>query len=471
MAILYKQTILGGMYEMRLKKVGVLLLSAVMTMQLMACAGTSTKGDTKDTITTTEDKTSDDTSKKEDVKEEAKEEVTITIWHQSVTDTDPVKKIIEDSVEDYKKLHPNVTIVQEGVTGEQYKTKIKTAFAAGEAPDISYMFGGGSFVKPYIDAGYLLPIDEYLTSDVKEKILDGMLENCTYNGKIYTFPTITFLANLYCNTEMFEKAGATYPTTWTELLDAVDKLKAAGYNPIILGEKDRWPGMYWFDIISARQVGNPAIMEAFKDPTKFNSEGFVKAAEKMQELVNAGAFNQTMLSMSYDEMVSGFAAGQGAMLFQANWIHPNFENEDAVTNGKVKAIAFPIIEGAAGTATEFSGGSSDGYYINANTKHPKEAYEYLAYLSERIGIEGYEAGAGLPCWDASSVDASKLSPLSQQSAQLMETGTSYITWWDNILSADDSESYKNLVAELLALKITPQEFAEKMSKLQPSELY
>ena len=130
------------------------------------------------------------------------EEITLTIWHQSVADTDPVKKIIEDSVEEYHELHPNVTIEQDGVTGEQYKTKIKTAFAAGEAPDISYMFSGGSFVKPYIDAGYLLPIDDYVSEDTLNKVLPGMLDGCTFNEKLYTLPTVTFLANLYCNTEM-----------------------------------------------------------------------------------------------------------------------------------------------------------------------------------------------------------------------------------------------------------------------------
>lgn len=148
-----------------------------------------------------------------------------------------MKKIIEDSVEEYHKLHPNITIEQDGVTGEQYKTKIKTAFAAGEAPDISYMFSGGSFVKPYIDAGYLLPIDEYLSEETKSKVLPGMLDGCTFDGKVYTLPTVTFLANLYCNTEMFDKAGAKIPTTWDELLEAIEKLNDAGMTPIMMGEK------------------------------------------------------------------------------------------------------------------------------------------------------------------------------------------------------------------------------------------
>lgn len=448
----------------RLKKVSALLLCATMLSQLMACGNATETGNTPESTEVVSDGGAETTSGSE-------EQITITIWHQSVADTDPVKKIIEDSVEEYHALHPNVTIVQDGVTGEQYKTKIKTAFAAGEAPDISYMFSGGSFVKPYIDAGYLLPIDDYLSDDTLGKVLPGTLDGCTFDGKVYTLPTVTFLANLYCNTEMFEDAGAKIPTNWEELLEAVEKLSAAGYTPIIMGEKDRWPGMYWYDIISARTASNAGIEDAFRDPTLFNTEPFIEAAAKLQELVKAGAFNDNMMSMSYDEMIEGFAAGQGAMVFQANWVHPSFLADTATTNGKVVCVPFPVIEGGAGSITEFSGGSSDGYYINANCEHPEEAVAYLEYLSEKIGLVGYQEGAGLPCWDTTGVDTSGLTSLDKESAALMETGTSYISWWDNILSAEDSETYKDLVAQLMALKITPEEFGEAMSKLQPSEFY
>ncbi|MGB8453125.1 MAG: extracellular solute-binding protein [Anaerocolumna sp.] len=454
----------------KMKKLCALFLTGMIAMQLVAC------GNVKTTENVVEDATENaaENVKTEDTKsDEAKsgEGVNLTIWHQSVSDTDPSKAIITASLEEYHKTHPNVTIVQDSVTGEQYKTKIKTAYAAGEAPDISYMFGGGSFVKPYIDAGQLLPIDEYLTEDIKSKLLDGMLENCEYSGKIYTLPSITFLANLYCNRQMFEDAGAKYPATWTEFVDACKKLKAAGHTPIIIGEKDRWPGMYWYDIIAQRQAGNAAVMSAFKNPKEFNSQPFIKAAEKMQELVKIGAFNDSMLSMSYDEMIPGFAAGQAAMVFQANWIHPTLEDESAVTYNNIDVMAFPVFEDGAGTATEFYGGGTDGYYINAKTEHPDVAVDYLFYLSQKIGREGYAAGAGLPCWNTEGVDESSLTALTKGSAALMETGTSYITWWDNILTPEGSETHKDLIAELLALRISPEEFAEKMSQLDPSQLY
>lgn len=456
----------------RTRRLSALLLGAVMTFSLAACGQTApAAGGASESAEAATQADAGEAEATEDTAEESTEPITLTIWHQSVADTDPVKKIIESSVDEYHELHPNITIEQEGVTGEQYKTKIKTAFAAGEAPDISYMFSGGSFVKPYIDAGYLLPIDDYLDQGVVDKVLPGMMDGCMFDGKVYTLPTITFLANLYCNTSLFEKAGAEIPTTWDELLAAVEKLRAAGITPVMMGEKDRWPGMYWYDIISARTAGNAELEKAFADPTRFNSEPFIEAAEKLQELVKAGAFNDNMMSMSYDEMLEGYAAEQGAMIYQANWIHPAFEDDAAASKGHNKCVVFPVIEGDPGTSTEFSGGTSDGYYINANTEHPKEAVEYLEYLSERIGREGYEMGAGLPCWKVDGADTSGLRSLDVESSDLMATGTSYIGWWDNILSADDSETYKDLVAQLMALKITPEEFAESMSKLSPSEFY
>jgi len=407
----------------------------------------------------------------EEVAEAASDEqITITIWHQSVADTDPVKKIIEESVTEYHELHPNITIEQDGVEGEQYKTKIKTAFVAGEAPDLSYMWAG-SFVKDFVDAGFLMPIDDYVSAETMAKVRPGTIEGSTFDGKVYSFPTVTFLANLYCNKEYFDAAGAKIPETWDELLDAIAKLKAAGYTPIMMGEKDLWPGMYWMDIIAARTASNAHIEAAFADPSKFNAPEFVDAAAKLQELVKAGAFNDNYLSTSYTEMVEGFCAGQAAMLFQANWVHPAINDDAAPTKDKVVCVPFPEIPGGLGNATEFSGGSSDGYYVNAQTEHPKEVVEYLEYLSEKIGTLGFQMGAGLACWDTSNTDLSVLTSLDKESAALMENGTSYIGWWDNVLSAEDSDTYKQLVAEVMALKITPEEFAEKMSKLSPSALY
>ncbi|WP_338707483.1 extracellular solute-binding protein [Paenibacillus amylolyticus] len=401
---------------------------------------------------------------------ESNGKIKLTLWDQSVGNTDPSAKLLPEIVEKWNSEHPDIQVERTGTTGEQYKTKVKTSIAAGEAPDLFYGMGGGSFMQPYIKSGNVLEISSYLTDDIKERMGPGMAEAINMDGKIYTLPVYTHIANLYVNTELFEQAGAKIPTTYNELLDAVSKLKAAGITPAVIGEKDRWPGMYWYDIIAMRQAGNAAVMEAFKDPSKWDSPDFVAAATKMQQLAQAGAFNSSMFSMSYDEMLGAFNAGNGAMMFQANWVNAGIEDPSSAVKGKVKVIPFPVFEDGKGTNTEIFGGAVDGFYINQNTKHPKEAVEFLMYLSEQLGTQGFLAGAGLPSWKTDALDTSSLSSLDLSAADIMKTATSFIAWWDNILPAESAEAHKNLIAQLLAGDVTPEEFCKQMAQLKPTEL-
>ncbi|HBF36469.1 MAG TPA: ABC transporter substrate-binding protein [Firmicutes bacterium] len=402
-------------------------------------------------------------------KESAKS-VTLTLWDQSVGETDPTAKILPEVVKAWNKAHPNIQVQRTGTVGEQYKTKIKTALAANEAPDIFYGMGGGSFMQPYIEGGNILALDPYIAKATIAKMRPGMLKACQVKGTLYTLPCYTHIASLYVNTELFQKAGAKIPTNFTEFLTAVKKLRAKNITPAVIGEKDRWPGMYWFDIIAMRQAGNAACIAAFKNPEKFNSPAFVEAANKLQELAKAGAFNTSMFSMSYDEMLGAFNAGNAAMMVQANWVNAGIDAATSKTKGKVKAVIFPAFSDGDGKSSEFFGGGQDGYYVSKSTKSPKEAAEFLDYLSEQLGTKGYLAGAGLPCWKTVGLNTSGLSDLDKTDAKMLETATSFITWWDNILPAEAAETHKNLIAELLASKITPKDFCQQMSQVKATAL-
>ena len=442
------------MKKLLLKALGV-TTALSLVVSLGACGG----GATEDTA---------NSSAKESVAVESAKPVKLTMWHQWVAETDPSTNSLKNNLKIWKEKHPEIEIEADGVTGEQYKTKIKTALAANEAPDIFYMWGG-SFVSPYIKAGNILPIDQYLDDTTKNKLVGGTLDSCTFDGKVYSVPMFTFIANFYCNTELFAKANAKIPTNFDELLQAVKALRAAGITPAVIGEKDRWPGMYWFDIIAMRQAGNQACMEAMKDPKKFDSPDFIEAAAKLQKLVDEKAFNDNMFSTSFEDMRNSFTQGKAAMLYQGAWVDVSIEDQNAATKGKVQAVAFPVFADGKGEVTDFYGGGIDSFYINAKTAAPKEAAEFLLFISEAAGKEGFLNGSGLPAWKTDGLDTSKLSDLSKQSGALMETGKSFIPWWDTVLPATSSETHKNLIAELLAKKITPEQFCKEMAKVEPAE--
>lgn len=398
-------------------------------------------------------------------KKEKTEPRTLRLWNQWVDTSDSDSNPLKDAIREWNDKNPEVQVQDFSWNGEQYKSKIKTALAAGDAPDLFYMWSG-SFVGPFIDEGNILPLDPYLDNETLDRLIPGVIDCCKYNGKIYSLPTYRFIANLYCNTELFKKAGAKIPQTYDELLRAVERLRSNGIVPIVVGEKDRWPGMYWYDILAMRQAGSPACRSALEVPILFDGQDYKDAAAKLLQLVENKAFNDDALNSSFKDMVNEFTRGNAAMMYQGNWVESNIEDAGSKVKGKVIAVPFPTIRDGGGNRTEIYGGITDGYFININTQYKQDAVKVLEFISEKSGKKGYLSGAGLPCWKMDDLNKSQLSPLTKQTTQIMESGTSFISWWDTILPAMDAETHKELVAELFDRRLSPEKFVKRMAQLK-----
>ncbi len=394
--------------------------------------------------------------------------VTIQLWYWSILRPDLGTDQYRTLIDDWNAERTDIHIEATAYDMEEYRSKIKTSLAAGEAPDMFYMWSG-SFVRPYLRTGNMLPIDAYLTGDVKARIKPGMLEACMDGGKTYSVPIYTFIANLYCNTELFEQAGAVIPKTYEELLAAVKTLRSGGITPIALGEKDRWPGMYWYNILAMRHAGLQGASQALQYPALFERAAFLEAAEKLLELHENGAFSENAFEMGFVDMLDSFRNGEAAMMYQGDWVAATIEDESSPTKDVVTLVPFPVVPGGDGSAYEFLGGNIDSYYIRADTEHPDEAVEVLLDLSERAGKEGEAAGLGISCWKIAPDESAQTPPLAAQSVALMETGRGYLGWWDTILPAASAETHKSLVADLLDGRVTPEEFTTEMAKLVGSQ--
>ncbi|HPD00545.1 MAG TPA: ABC transporter substrate-binding protein, partial [Acetivibrio sp.] len=71
---------------------------------------------------------------------------------------------------------------------------------------------------------------------------------------------------------------------------------------------------------------------------------------------------------------------------------------------------------------------------------------------------------GVPGWIV-QVDDSKVSPMVKQMVSMTQDSTAWILWWDVFLEGEDAEIHKNLVVELIAGQISPEDFAKEMQKL------
>lgn len=440
----------GRIMNKYISKMMCFVLAGTMVLSLAACGnGTSTGAN----VETGANGTTENTDKK----------TTLKLWHIWASESETQKKPFEQIIKDFENENPNIKIEVDSYENETYKTKIKTAISVQEGPDVFFTWGAG-FAKPFVSSNSVLPLDDYLSDGTKEKISTGTLDNFTFDNKIYGLPMYLWSAVLYCNQELFDKNGVKIPETYDELLSAVEVFNKKGIIPMTCGEKERWPGMFYQNILAIRTAGVKMCNEALNGETSFEQPEFVESAARLEELVKAKAFDRGVMALTKDESEASFKLGKVAMYYMGNWAAGSFDADGSQIAGKIVCKNFPSISGASGDPDSFLGGSIESFMINANTASKDEAVKLVKYISEKMSEQAAVFGYGLPAWKG-EVDSSKLSPTNAQIFELVKGSTGFVLAWDTFLEGADADTHKSLVAEIFASTKTPEHFASEMQRL------
>lgn len=434
----------------KLKKGLALLLVLALAIGISACTATS------------EPPSADQTPSPPLASQSAEDPITLTLWSQWSSDADGMKAPLDTVLADFQREHPNIKVEMDTINTEAYKQKVKVASAADELPDVFFSWGAG-FAKPFVEAGKVLDLTSYVDNGVKEKLLAGTLDNFTYGDKIYALPSYMWLGVLYCNKDLFEKNNIKLPDTYDDLLVAVEAFNKLGITPVAVGEKELWPGIQWQNALAMRTAGVDACVKALSKEASFDTPEFAASGNKLTELVKAGAFSPGCMGVEELEAEADFANERAAMLYMGDWAAATFIQDNAPVSGKVVAMNFPsLADGKDPNA--FLGGAIDTFMISANTEHPQEAYQLLAYLSENLGREGYLSGACLPAWKV-EVPPDSINPLTQQIVELSQNATGFMLAWDTFLEGADADTHLNAVAELFGGKSDGAAFAKAMESI------
>lgn len=392
------------------------------------------------------------------------ENITLTFWH--IWPDAEMNEIVETYIDQFEEEHPNVTIESVATQEVEYQNnKLKVAAATGSQGDVFVCWGGG-YAKAYVDAGVVLPLDDYMEKNgTKDKLLDGTLTYATYDDKVYGLPLKQWAGALFCNEEMFEQYGVKIPETWDELIEAVKTFREAGITPMALGAKEGWHiGMYQ-NALAVRTAGADYMNQALEGEATLNTPEIAESARLLCELNEAGAFPEGTMGLGAEESQEEFYQGLIPMYYGGSWCAAGCDSDDNALQGKVKAVAFPTVPGGKGDKTQFSGGAIDMMMINANTKYPDIAYEFAEGISQYMSEEAYKIGDSLPAWKV-DIDESEISPTLLQIQELTQTATGYVLAWDTFLEGTAIEKHYELLQGLIAGTVTPEDFAEGMQTAQ-----
>ena len=191
------------------------------------------------------------------------------------------------------------------------KTQIAAGAAAGTMADVVGL--DGSWVYDFAKQGSIANLTELMEADGYD---DSQLsDQIKYEGNTYMIPVVNFAYPLYVNTDILEEAGVEeIPTTWTEFLDACDKIttntdKAAYAIPLSTeapnGIQNQFSSWLWASGGNLLQDGKPALTD---------NDKLAQLVDMVKTMKDKGYLSDGAEAMKEQDMVNEFENGRLAFM-------------------------------------------------------------------------------------------------------------------------------------------------------------
>jgi len=350
-------------------------------------------------------------------------------------------------------------VIDTGATaGTEYTTAVRNSIGTASAPDI-FMSWGAANIQPLVDAGALLPLDDFIDEDpaLRDSFLPSVFDEEVIDDKAYGIPmrgvAPTFL---YYNKKVLADAGLEPATDWDELMGQVDALTDAGVTPIGLAGADKWPTQMWYQYAFARIAGADAVKDGLGgDADAWESDASREALGALEELVDSGAFGSSFDSVAYgtDGSAALLRTGKSAYELMGTWHYATIAGGDPeFVENDLGWVAFPAM--GAENASDIAGNLSNFYNVAADTRYPDTVRAFLAELySEEFLTDQLALGNLPPTTNAGDLIAADTS-LDETNKEfltfvvgLVEDAESFQLSWDQVVSAGDQTPLQNAMAD------------------------
>ncbi|MFP4661826.1 MAG: extracellular solute-binding protein [Halanaerobiales bacterium] len=392
-------------------------------------------------------------------------QVTLTLWDIR-TESDPVSEPMADAIARFEADYPDVKIQHVPIQNDNYKTKIQTAMAANNEPDI-FMTWGSSSLEKYVDNDKVLDLTPYLTEDWQANFTPAAMDLGIINGQQYGIPVTNMAtAVIWYRTDLFEKYDLEVPETYEELMDVCMTLKINGITPFTLANKTKWTGSMYFVYLADRIGGPEAFRNAANRTGAFNDEAFIEVGRVIQDMVKRGYFPEGVNGMDEDTGQSRalIYADKAAMYLMGTWANGVFESENPeMKEDNISFFNFPAFQDGKGDPTNLIGTPGDNYYSVAASSDNKEmAVEFLKYISDSDFASDLAQVGNLPPFTGVKDDIED--PTIQEVYELFQDANHIQLWYDQSLPQELATVHLNTTQALFGLTMTPEEAANAMEE-------
>jgi multiple sugar transport system substrate-binding protein len=304
------------------------------------------------------------------------ESVTIDIWFHSGKGEE--RDVLDAQVADFNGMDSGVQINAVQLPEGSYNDQVNAAALAGDLPCL--LDFDGPFLYNYAWSGYLTPMDNYVSAELKADFLPSIINQGTYGGHLYSLGTFDSGLAIWGNKAYLDAAGVRIPTSikdpWdkAEFMDALEKLQALPEVEYAIDFKMNYGAGEWFT------YGFSPILQSFGG-----------------DLINRSDYQSADGVLNGPEAVAAMEWFQS--LFQDGYANPQPAGDDDFYTKKITALSWvghwmwtPHHEGLGDDLVlipmpklgdkAVTGMGSWNWGITSSCANPDAAWKFLEYLIE-----------------------------------------------------------------------------------------
>ena len=216
-------------------------------------------------------------------------------------------------------------------TDGEYKRRFPLWLKTAQSPDLLYWQGGERLLS-YVRAGALQPLDDlWRTQGWSASFGKNMQDAVSWQGHLYALPYSYYHWGIFYSRSTLQRAGLTAPTTWAQLLQSCGKLRSHGITPLLLGAKEQWPALAWFDYLNLRLNGLKFHQQLTQGQIDYRDPRIREVFRYWQQLIDAHCFNDNITQLDWNDGMSYLYYGKGAMTLMGSFAIPAQRRDDIAT--------------------------------------------------------------------------------------------------------------------------------------------
>lgn len=288
------------------------------------------------------------------------------------------------AVDAWNAANPKIQVKMETLAGAaDYTQQFSREANSGSGPDIVQL--GFVNVKDVAKPKILMPVSDLAKKSQPDTPVDKFLalDMNQFEDKTWALPwTVDTFAMCY-NDDVMKATGAKAPTTWEELRDTAAAIGKTGKAGFAFAAGSSAAAGQWFAL--NYYMWSKGFGMVKKDGSTWvpggSTDQFASAMEYFNSLFTSGATPKSMMAVEAindPQIISSVGTGSCAMTMMA----PQTLRNARKTSDKVFSAVMPdgLKEG-----NSHLGGRALG--INASTKNPEAAWEFVKYLNSAKAFE------------------------------------------------------------------------------------